>query len=189
MQSECVSIGDGAGNRTSIGINQLSLAPKQTTQEVIASEFLTQGGRISPNGRWLAYVTSETGQDEVYIQPWPDIDSNRWPISSEGGSDPQWAADTGELFYRNNTEDGIETWVVSVATEGDFNAGIPELLFTSEHLNSVNGSYSVAADGQRFVMLRPVADEDAEPVAVDTNLVLVENFAAELRRLVPPSPQ
>ena len=171
-------------------INQLSLAPEHTTQEVMASEFLTQGGVISPNGRWLAYVTSETGQDEVYIQPWPDVDSNRWPISSGGGSDPQWAADTGELFFRNNTEDGIETWVVSVATEGDFEVGIPELLFASDHLNPAYGSsYSVAADGQRFIMLKPVTDEDAEPVAVDTDLVLVENFAAELRRLVPPSPQ
>ncbi|MBL4820904.1 MAG: hypothetical protein JKY98_07945 [Gammaproteobacteria bacterium] len=91
----------------------------------------------------------------------------------------------GDLFFRNNTEEGIETWVVSVTTEGDFNAGIPELLFTSDDLTSIEGSYSVAADGQRFLMLKPVADEDAEPVAVDTNLVLVENFAAELRRLVP----
>ena len=78
---------------------------------------------------------------------------------------------------------------VSVAAEGDFNASIPELLFTSDHLNENLGSYSVAADGQRFLMLNPVADEDAEPVAVDTNLVLVENFAAELRRLVPASRQ
>ena len=177
-------------------INQLSLAPEQTTQEVMASEFLTEGGVISPNGRWLAYVTFETGQNEVYLRPWPDVDSNRWPISSGGGSDPQWAADTGELFYRNNTEDGIETWAVSVATEGDFEAGIPELLFTSDHLekvgasvSSVGGAYSVAANGQRFLMLKPVADEDAEPVAVDTNLVLVDNFAAELRRLVPASTQ
>jgi serine/threonine-protein kinase len=177
-----------AGNRTPTSINQLSLAPEHTTQEVIVSEFGTHRGVISPNGRWLAYVTSETGQDEVYIRPWPDIDSNRSQISSGGGSDPQWAADTGELFFRNNTEDGIETWVVSVATEGDFNAGIPELLFTSDHIvSSLENSYSVAADGQRFVMLKPIAG--AERVAVDTNLVLVENFAAELRRLVPPNPQ
>lgn len=151
----------------------------------MASEFLTQGGVISPNGHWLAYVTLETGRNEVYLRPWPDVDSNRWPISSGGGSDPQWAADTGELFYRNNTEDGIETWAVSVANEGDFEADIPELLFTSDHLEMDGGSsYSVAANGQRFLMLKPVADEDAEPVALDTNLVLVENFAAELRRLV-----
>lgn len=141
---------------------------------------------ISPNGRWLAYVTEETGRNEVYLRPWPDIDSNKWQISTGGGGDPRWAADTGELFFRNRTEDGIETWTVTIATEGEFNAGIPELLFISDHLYSgVPGNYSVAADGQRLMMLKPVAEEDLEPVAVDTNLVLIDNFAAELRRRVP----
>ena len=178
--------GRGPDIITASGIHKLSLAPEHTTSPVIVSDFIEEGGIISPDGHWLAYVTEETGRNEVYLRPWPDIDSNKWQISTGGGGDPQWAADTGELFFRNRTEDGIETWTVTLATEGEFNASIPELLFTSDHLYfDMPGNYSVAADGQRFMMLKPVAEEDLEPVAIDTNLVLVENFAAELRRRVP----
>ena len=68
----------------------------------------------------------------------------------------------------------------------DFVASIPELLFTSDHFYTPGfRHYSVAADGQRFMMLKLVGEEGAEPIAIDTNLVLINNFAAELIRLVP----
>lgn len=172
-------------------MHSLSMAPEHVSTPLFNSGFEEQSGAISPNGRWIAYATNETGELEVYVRPFPDIESDKWLVSQDGGGDPQWAADTGELFYRKQLDgdEGIETYAVAVSSVGEFSANTPQLLFTSAHRYGETNSYSVAADGQRFMMLKPVADEDAGPVAVDTNLVLVENFAAELRRLAPPFPQ
>ncbi len=144
---------------------------------------------LSPDGHWLAYVSDETGQDEVYVRPYPDIDSGKWRISTAGGGSPRWATDTGELFYRNPTDSLVETYSVAISADGQFSAAIPELLFSSEYAEQVSNSYMVAADGQRFLMMRPEFASNRTGAMVDTNLVLVENFAEELRRLVPADPQ
>jgi len=93
------------------------------------------------------------------------------------------------LFYRNPTDSLVETYSVAISADGQFSAAIPELLFSSEYAEQVSNSYMVAADGQRFLMMRPEFASNRTGAMVDTNLVLVENFAEELRRLVPADPQ
>ena len=121
-------------------IHSLDLTPEGSNSAVLTSEFFEGGARISPDGRWFAYHTNETGRFEIFVRPFPALESGKYPVSSGGGQDPQWAADTGELFYRQpiagtNT---VETYGVSIADDDSFSASIPQLLFTSDHLINSN---------------------------------------------------
>ena len=78
--------------------------------------------------------------------------------------------------------------MVSLETEPEFRASLPQILFTSDHLHGP-GSYTISADGQRLLMLKPVTSESGEQVAIPTYAVLVENFDEELKRWVPADPQ
>jgi len=166
-------------------ISKLSLNPEHQEDTLLATEYSEGRANISPNGRWLAYVSDETGRPEVYVRPYPDIETGKWQVSNTGGNDPQWAAGTGELFYRRVTDSGTETYGIDIAAGEEFRASIPQVLFTSDHLSSTYSSYSPSADGQRFLMLKPVADGVPRIFAEDTNLVLVENFDEVLKQLAP----
>tara|TARA_R110002167_G_scaffold13915_2_gene57098 strand:- start:3151 stop:5313 length:2163 start_codon:yes stop_codon:yes gene_type:complete len=179
----------GGGNARAIYRFRQSLEQTTVSPLLDSPEFSESAPAISPDGRWLAYVSRETGQDEVYVRPYPDVDSGKWQISTGGGISPRWAADTGELFYRNSTDNLIETYAVKISEDGQFSAAIPELLFSNDHYALLANSYMVAADGQRFLMMRPDASTSAVGDSVDTNLVLVQNFAEELRRQVPADSQ
>ena len=132
---------------------------------------------ISPDGRWLAYTSTETGRLEVYVQPFPD-GGRKWLISTEGGDEPLWAPSGRELFYRN----GDKMMSVAVATEPLFDAERPRLLFETptlvgEGFGSPN--YDITPDGQRFLMIKP------EPQRPPTQILVVLNWFEELKRLVP----
>lgn len=161
---------------------------EQLTTPLLDSAFFEANARISPNGKWLAYVVDETGEFQVYVRPYPDVNSGKWMISRNGGGEPMWAEETGELFYRRRTDDPFqfETYVVSIAEGEAFSAGEPELLFTSDHDYRVPGNYQVSADGQRLLMIKPVERRNLQ-TTYPRNLVLVENFATELRRIAPAS--
>jgi len=130
--------------------------------------------RFSPDGHWLAYVSNESGREEVYVQPFPGP-GGKQPISSEGGNDPVWSPAGGELFYRR----GRQMMAVPVETEPSFRAATPRVLFEGPYY-SVPGSanYDVSPDGQRFVMVR-----SNETTSTQINVVL--NWFEELKRLVP----
>jgi len=130
---------------------------------------------FSPNGRWLAYVSDESGRNEVYVRSFPGP-GGKWPISSDGGTEPVWAPDGRELFYRNNEK----MMAVAMETANDFSAGIPVVLF--EHRSPASPidvpEYSVTPDGQRFIMVQGNAH-------ALTRLNVVLNWTEELKRLVP----
>jgi serine/threonine-protein kinase len=130
------------------------------------------GAKFSPNGRWMAYSSNESGKFEVYVRPFPGP-GRKWQISTEGGKSPVWAPDSRELFYR--TEDKM--MVVAIKTKPEFSAGKPKLLFKAPS-NLFN--MGIAPDGQRFVMI-----EEAEYSTLPTQLNIVLNWFEELKRLVP----
>jgi serine/threonine-protein kinase len=137
---------------------------------------------ISPDGRWLAYQSDESGSSEVYVRPFPNISDGRWPVSTDGGTRPAWARNGGELFYLK--ADGTMVAVpVKLGTGVDgFSAGIPQALFKGQYFMTVAGrTYDVSADG-RFLMIK-----NATPAASasDPQLVVVLNWQEELKRLVP----
>ena len=135
--------------------------------------------KFSPDGRWLAYVSDESGRREVYVQPFPGP-GGKWQISTEGGTEPVWAGN-GELFYRN--ESGDKMMVVDITTEPTFRAGNPRLLFEGFYQGGIGGNrafYDVTPDGQRFLMVK-AGEQETE--AMQINVVL--NWFEELKRLVP----
>ena len=107
---------------------------------------------LSPDGRWMAYVSDESGNREVYVRPFPNVDAAKYPISVGGGMEPLWGRDGRELFYRSPTGD---MHAVSVAAGPQFAHSAPHLLFSRPGLvlQEFYRSYDVHPDGKRFLML------------------------------------
>src|SRR5574341_1469887 len=95
---------------------------------------------LSPDGRWLAYVSSESGRTEVYVRPFPGL-GGKWQISTEGGSFPVWARSGKELFYRYRDK----MMAVNIMMQPSFVAGTPRLLFEAKY---VPGPFDVGPDGR-----------------------------------------
>ena len=150
----------------------------------LVSSFYEGNHDLSPDGRWMAYNSNESGQAEVYIQRYPDL-GDKVTISTGGGAEPLWSHDGRELFYRNLTGDRM--MVVAVMTEPTLRVSRPEVLFEGQYTQGPQGglNYDVSADGQRFVMLSAAQEDDAEATPTNATLVLVENWFQELQRLVP----
>jgi eukaryotic-like serine/threonine-protein kinase len=134
--------------------------------------------RFSPDGRWLAYVSNESGRFEIYVQPYPGP-GGKWQISTEGGLDPVWNPNGRELFYRS----GDQMMAVDIATQSGFAAGKPRMLFEGKYEKAPVpvANYDVSPDGQRFLMLKPSEQEQAAPTQI--NVVL--NWFEELKQKVP----
>jgi serine/threonine-protein kinase len=147
------------------------------TEPFINTPHSEWSAKFSPNGRWVAYLSDEMGQAEVYVRPYPERDP-KIPISTGGGVEPVWARDGRELFYRN----GDKMMVVSITVEPTFIPSKPEMLFEGQYRLSAPGYpyYDVAPDGQRFVMIKASGVRSA-PTYV--NVVL--NWFEELNRLLP----
>jgi serine/threonine-protein kinase len=135
---------------------------------------------FSPNGRWLAYTSDESGRPEVYVRSFPGP-GRKWQISTEGGMYPLWAPNGRELFYRN----GNKMMAVSLTGDSDLRPDVPVTLFESQyHMLPLSGanlrSYDVSRDGQRFVMIKPI-EEESRP----TQVHVVLNWFEELKARVP----
>ena len=142
-----------------------------------ATEFFEYSPALSPNGRWLAYVSNQSGREEVYVIPFPEgrLGGGLVQVSADGGRDPVWAHNGRELFYRNGANE-----LVAVQVSGDptFVAGQQEVLFSMADYLPSRGHpmYDVSPDDQRFVMLRTGAEGE------DSQLILVTNWFEELRQ-------
>jgi Tol biopolymer transport system component len=133
---------------------------------------------FSPDGRWLAYVSDESGRAEVYVQPFPGP-GGKWLISQEGGTEPLWARNGTQLFYRRDDQ----VWVVDVRTGTGFTPGKPRLLFKAPGFTwgwPVR-AWDISQDGQRFLMVKQ-EERKSQPV---TEMILVQNWFEELKRLCP----
>ncbi len=119
--------------------------------DLVASKFNERGPAFSPDGRFYAYVSDESGSDEVYVREYPDS-GTRWMVSSGGGVEPRWSPKGGELFYRSNDA----MLAVAIETDPAFRADRPQELFRGMFaLDSFgNANYDVTADGQRFIMVQ-----------------------------------
>jgi serine/threonine-protein kinase len=149
--------------------------PERTTRPFVPTPFDEAGGRFSPDGRFLAYRSNESGRNEVYLRPFPGPGS-KWQISTEGGSQAVWARSGREIFYRS----GDKMMAVSIETEPVFRAGRPVLLFEGkfQYPGVTISQYDVAADGQHFVMVK---EDEPWP----TQIHVVQNWFEELKKLVP----
>jgi len=125
------------------------------------------GGQMSPDGRFIAYFSNETGTPEVYVQTWP-LGGGKWQISNGGGLLPRWRGDGKELFYRDAT---FQFSAVAVTLEPRFSAGIPQQLFKRRLQGDNQGtpSWAVTRDGQKFLINAALATTQAVPFTVILN--------------------
>ena len=92
--------------------------------------------RISPDGKYVAFESDETGQDEIYVRTFPDPDDGRWTISTDGGSEPMWNPDGKELFFRGIGGDFGSMYVVDIKTQPKFSMTQPRLLLSGKERES-----------------------------------------------------
>ena len=145
----------------------------RTTNEEVHPTF-------SPDGRWLAYVSDESGRWEVSVQPYPGPGAVT-PISTDGGFEPVWSPDGREIYYRR--ESGAQVMAVSfVPDEAPPRVGKPRLLFEGPYRGGqrYGRSYDLAPDGERFLMI-----QEGEPPSPPPQYNIVLNWFQELKRLVP----
>ncbi len=179
----------------------LPLDTPRVPRPLLTSQFDEMLPRVSPDGRWLAYTSDESGQTEVYVVPFPAV-SGRFQVSVGGGSEPLWSPDGTRLFYRNSAQ------VIAVTIARQNAEAPPEhddaglsaerqrpgaesrspltitgrtTLFEADYsTHPWHPNYDVAPGGKHFVMLRPSTDE--------TQLIVVVNWVDELRRRIAETP-
>jgi DNA-binding SARP family transcriptional activator/Tol biopolymer transport system component len=141
---------------------------------LVASGFTELSPALSPDGRWLAYVSNETGEDKIYVVPFPKTGAAKWAISTSGGTEPLWSHRGSELFYRDAAENLV---AVEVRTKPAFSVGRSTSLFPAGGFYSYRFApqYAVGPGDRRFLMIRP-----AEPNTPD-KLIVVENWFEELK--------
>ena len=138
----------GAGPVRSI--HTLPLQGPRTPRVFLANQFDNHSPALSPDGHWVAYVSNESGRLEVYVRPFPGP-GGRWQVSLAGGTEPVWAGNGRELFYRN----GTRMMVAAIALHPTFTVGARRVLFEGNYLNDpVYRSYDVTRDGRSFVLVR-----------------------------------
>ena len=157
-------------------LSVLTLAGERRSSTFLATPVNEVQGRFSPNTRWVAYASDESGRFEVYVRPFPAA-SGQTQISIAGGMQPEWRRDGKELFYIS--VDGKLT-AVPVTTDGAiFSAGTPQALFDVE-IPEANPPYPtdyvVTADGQRF-LVNTLVDQPTRPA-----LTVILNWAADLKK-------
>jgi Tol biopolymer transport system component len=151
---------------------------------VVATAFAERAGTFSPDGLWLAYVSDRSGQDEVYVRPFPGP-GEEVTISAGGGDEPVWAASGRELYYRT----GNDLVAVTVESGRDgLSSGRPTILFRDPYLRDSGGAlaipnYDVSPSGDGFLMLESAQAESSPEAGPRLHIVL--NFVDELRARVP----
>jgi dipeptidyl aminopeptidase/acylaminoacyl peptidase len=131
----------------------------------LQTEFAERHGRLSPDGRWMAYVSNESGVNEVYVRPFPDSSGGKWKVSTAGGGVPRWRRDGKELFYLA----GPKLMSVFVQPGSIFAASASQLLFETRASRTGEWSYDVAPDGQRFVINLAIDESVPPPVTIILN--------------------
>jgi serine/threonine-protein kinase len=152
------------------------------TQLLLHSSFNEGAPAVSPDGRWLAYASNETGISEIYVRPFPSVDRGRWQISTEGGVEPRWTRDGRTLLYTFGGGPVPRVlWSASIAPGPTFSASAPKVVTKLPSFISV--AYDVAPDG-RVLFHLPEASE-AATLARFQNIVVVEHWFDELRARAP----
>lgn len=156
-------------------------------RELLKGEnYAVKEPRISPNGRWMAYASSESGKFEVWVCPFPEVKKG-WQVSAGGGNHPLWSWDGRELYYNNGNENA--TMAVSVETGQQFKWGTPTVLFRGT-LGKVIGRTSISMldftywdidpTGKRlFLMLKD------DPAEAPRKINIVLNWLEELKQPAP----
>jgi serine/threonine-protein kinase len=166
-------------------VKAMPLSGDHTPTQLVATPKLETNGEVSPNGKWLAYESDESGRQQIYVRPFPSVDAGRWQVSTGGGSRAVWARNGRELFYVS-----ADDMMMSVPVSGDagkeLTYGRPTQLFSikpyfggreSGRPVLIGRTYDVAADGRFFLIKEPAAATgDVQTIAV------IEHWIDEVKR-------
>jgi Tol biopolymer transport system component len=141
---------------------------------IATTDFIESNGVFSPDGRFIAYRSDESGRNEIYVRSFPQ-GTGKWQISTAGGSDPSWRGDGKEIFYRGADQ---RFMAVDIRLGDTVQAGVPQSLFPGRVnvIGNVRNRYSSAVDGQKFLFVAPLGRDAIAPTTV------VLNWDAELRK-------
>jgi len=150
--------------------------PERAAKPLLQAKWTVQSAQFSPDGRWIAYVSNETGSREIYVSPFLST-NGKWQVSNGGGQEPKWRQDGKELFYIS--ADG-RMMAVAVKSGASFEAGSPVVLFQTHRRQPVSAqdfaSYDLSADGQRFLIATRVDEANAAPLSI------LLNWASEMEK-------
>jgi hypothetical protein len=156
--------------KTKYDFDVLSLPDRKVTP-FLHTEFDEFLGEFSPDGRFVAYASNESGRSEIYVQPFPGP-GGKWQMSTTGGTAPVWRRDGKELFYLAPDH---KLMAVAVRTGTTLEAEAPRPLFEARIREDPDRHFDVSADGQRFLIVTPLGDDSTPPIT------LIQNWTVLLR--------
>ncbi len=167
---------------TADDVMMMELDGSRRVTPLVQSPFYERNGSVSPDSRWLAYEAYDSGRVEVYVRPFPDVNSGRWTVSTNGGTRPIWAPSGEELVYVSPTgalmRVGVArgaSWVATTPTQV-----VKEGYYTIPQWWGL--SYDISPDGQQFLMLK---EGGIDGTAAPASIIVVQHWVEELKRLVP----
>ena len=167
--------------KTGNDIFMTTLGSSPATRPLIQTSFSEGSAALSPDGRWLAYQSNETGRLEVYVRPFPAVDQGRSQISIEGGVEPRWAHNGRELYFMSGGGPSPRVlWAVPIVEGPSFSAGKPVTIVKPS--NSTAPSYDVAPDGRFLFHI----SQQAAPSVARPQVVFVQNWIEELKARMRP---
>jgi Tol biopolymer transport system component/predicted Ser/Thr protein kinase len=170
-----------------IDIGKISMEGNGTPEWLLEEEYMEATPQISPDGRWMAYFSNESGSDEIYVRPFPEIDKDKWQVSTSGGQNPLWSPDGRELFYITFTNNVATVMAVAVDTEPMFSVGKPKVLFKGNYISGyVEGlGFDIDPNTGRFLMIKPAVTEFQRTNTESRKINIVLNWDEELKQRVP----
>ncbi len=169
---------------TNVDIGSISMEGDHSYKPLLQEEYMEIQPRISPDGKWMAYASNESGSLEICVRPFPDVDKGRWQVSKDGGNSPLWSPNGKELFYRHNDE----VIAVSVETEPTFKPVKSEILFRKNYVHFIRGywnQWDIHPDGNRFLMLKESSSDATTEETQRPTINIVLNWFEELKEKVP----
>jgi Tol biopolymer transport system component len=168
----------------SFDIGALSMEGDHKWKPLLKEKYYEAQAKISPDGRWMAYMSNESGQNQVYVRSFPEIDKSRSQVSTSGGDSPLWSPNARELFYRN----GDTVMVVPFKIEPTFSPETPRVLFRGTYVSfravlmQVDFTpWDISPDGKRFLMMKEAGSAEGGPQRIN----IVMNWFEELKQRVP----
>jgi serine/threonine-protein kinase len=157
--------------------------PGQPPETLIQTRFIEENAELSPNGRYLAYQSNDSGRFEIKVRPFPNINEGLWQVSTNGGTRPSWARNGREIFYLDPTNRLCATPVD--ASGPTFSSGNPARIFESSYAPPLNDprTYDFSGNGDRFLMIKENTRSDGS--APRPRLVVVNNWFEELKAKLP----
>ena len=171
-------------DQTSVSVHVLHMDDNRQTEVVLKAGFNQRAAALSPDGRFLAFQSNESGRGEVYVRPFPSVTDGRWKVSTAGGDGPVWNPAGRELFYVNVVNGLMHVMEVSIQPGPTFDAGTPRELFAGRYVDFYGLNYDVSPDGRRLLMVKS-AEEVNSRSTTSPGLVVIANWPEEMKARVP----